>query len=148
MHIQDFADRVLIIDNREDEIKDLKRLCEEQDIDVTVFNPETDDEPPTLKKNRQLIFVDLMLDEDASKAKSNLSRLVMLLSKLIPNDFGPYGLVVWTKHADLEKELKERIGKSVNMQQPETSTDDDEIGGEIPHLQVPPVFIITMNKNI
>lgn len=148
MHIQDFADRVFIIDNREDEIIDLKRLCEEQDIDVTVFNPEIDDEPPTLKKNRQLIFVDLMLDEDASKAKSNLSRLIMLLSSLIPVDFGPYGLVVWTKHAEWEEELKGRIGKSVNMQQPQTTIDDDEITGDMPHLQVPPVFIITMNKNV
>lgn len=147
MHIQDFADRVFIIDNREDEIKDLKRLLEEQDIDVSVFNPETDGEPHALKKNRQLIFVDLMLDEDASKKKSNLSRLIMLLSKIIPVGFGPYGLVVWTKHTDSEDELKKIISKSVNVEQSQLPTEEDEMGGEMPHLRVPPVFIVTMNKN-
>lgn len=147
MHIQDFADRVFIIDNKEDEIEDLKRLCEEQDIDVTVFNPETDDEPYTLKKNRQLIFADLMLDEDVSKYKSNLSRLIKLLSDIIPVDFGPYGLVVWTKHSELEDELKKIINKSVNVNQSHTSTDEDEIDEDMPHLQVPPMFIVTMNKN-
>lgn len=147
MHIQDFADRVFVIDNLNDEIEDLLRLFKELDINVTVYSPGQDGEPQSLKKNRQLFFVDLMLDEDVSKAKSNVARLIMLLSKIIPEDFGPYGLILWTKHPDLEEELKKKISMSINARPSKLIEDEEEMNTPMPHIKVPPMFILTMNKN-
>jgi len=147
MHIQDFADRVLIIDNKEDEIADLVKELENLDIEVTTVIPPADNEMPTLKKNRQLVFVDLMLDENEALAKSNISRLVTLLSSAITPSFGPYGLIVWTKHPESVDILKQVISEAIKpVGDIGVQVEDDAFGTELSHLQVAPMFIVPLNK--
>ena len=39
MHIQDFVDRVYLIDNKDEEIEELARELKALDIDVLTYNP-------------------------------------------------------------------------------------------------------------
>lgn len=146
-HLQDYTDRVYIIDNKKEEITPLEDCMKELDIDVTVFNTNENKTPSQLKKNRQLLFVDLMLDENEDNAKSNISRLVVLLCKLIPENFGPYGLVAWTKHKEylelLMDDIKTALGKEVNIG---NTQEEDLVTKQIPVLLTAPTFIVPVDK--
>lgn len=147
MHIQDFVDRVYLIDNKDEEIEELARELKALDIDVLTYNPSLGEEPEVLSKNRQLIFVDLMLDEDVNHRKSNLSQLLSILSKVISKSFGNYGLILWTKHPDEEATmLKQMISELAVKKQRDDKNEDDEIKIDI-ELPTLPMFIVTLSKN-
>lgn len=148
MSIFEFVDRAIIIDNKEDEIITLKEELKQQDIDVTFLNPNEEDSPRPFTKNRQLLFVDLLLDENATLHKSNISRLVNLLCKLISPTFGSYGIVVWSKHTDYTNEFIGDITKAVNANIGFREIDDKEEIEINNKLLVAPLFIIELNKNI
>lgn len=116
--IEKFIDSVLIIDDDENEINDLKKLLEKKDIWVTYFSPPKDkieiDRISKPFKNRKLIFLDLRID-DTKKTIDNISVIIRpLFQKVISKDFGTYGIVMWTKHEKHIKEFKEKILKDKN----------------------------------
>lgn len=67
MGIEEMLDRVIVIDNLKEEMEDLvERL---RKLDIAVDAPDyTEDyaQLPVYRHNHQLIFMDLMLDEDVS----------------------------------------------------------------------------------
>ncbi len=108
-----FINSVLIIDDREDEVSGLVDLFEKNDIWVTHKNPpkeknEIEQEFNPIR-NRKLIFLDLKLDESKT-TKDNISTIIRpLLTALIGNDFGSYGIVMWTRNEEHIDEFKEKI---------------------------------------
>ncbi len=130
--IKEFIDSVLIIDDKEEEIKDLKNLFKEKDIWVTYFNPPKEkqeiEEISTAFRNRKLIFLDLRIDETKTTI-DNISVIIRpLLKKIVAKDFGSYGIVMWTKHDNHIIEFKEKIQNDAN---------DYQL----------PLFVIQMNKS-
>lgn len=102
--ITDFIDSVVIIDDKEEEIKKLAEVLLSEDISVKIQLVDPQDKQMRkivpLKKYRQLIFVDLSLD-DSIDVKTNISTEIRpILSKIIPKTKGCYGLVVWSKHVN------------------------------------------------
>jgi len=99
--ITDFIDSVVIIDDKEKEIEELAKKLEEEDISVKmqIVNPQDKQFKNIipLKKYRQLIFMDLSLD-DSIDIKNNISTEIRpILSRILPKTKGCYGLVVWSQ---------------------------------------------------
>lgn len=143
-------DRVIVIDNREEEIEDLVNKLKGYDISVDCFVVEDDYSVlPTFSRNRQLIFIDLMLDENEDHTVTNISRIIQILNRIIGPGFGPYGLVVWTKHTDKYDMLLTRFttiaALSPNSVQEHAENDDEEVSIDI-HLNNPPLFIVDVDK--
>jgi len=119
--LEEFIDSALIIDDKENEIKELRSFLEEKDIWVTYHNPpkkkQEIDIIPKPFRNRKLIFLDLRLDE-TKKTIDNISVIIRpLLSKIISNNFGNYGIVMWTKHDAHIEEFKTKIQKDSDRYQ-------------------------------
>ena len=111
--ITDFIDSVVIIDNKENEIKELQRVLEAEDIYVKfqLIDKNWNNNITQFKKQKQLIFMDLSLD-DSLPIKRNVSeRIRPILKKVIPQKYGYYGMVVWTKHMKDVNILKEMLSK-------------------------------------
>ena len=111
--ITDFIDSVVIIDDQEKEIKELAKKMQEEDISVKIQIVNPHDKQFTniipLKKYRQLIFMDLSLD-DSINIKNNISTEIRpILLKILPKTKGCYGLVVWSKHTNDISILKEKL---------------------------------------
>lgn len=108
MKVLDCLDRVVIIDNSFEEIKSLKQLLESKDIGVDFYTPDVA-KGICLKKNRQLFFIDLSMN-DAKSIPDNISTIIRpLLKKMISMDYGTYGLIMWTRHIEYLEEVKKRI---------------------------------------
>lgn len=149
MGIEEMLDRVIVIDNLKEEMDDLvERL---RKFDIAVDAPDyTEDysQLPVYRHNHQLIFMDLMLDEDESHLTTNISRVIGILNHIVGHDFGPYGLVLWTKHLDKLDQVLTRF-ESVSKIVPGTKTlqiEEDEVVVEDEPLANPPVFVIGINK--
>jgi len=110
--VTDFIDSVLIIDDKEEEVKALQKVLEDEDICVQFINPtgKKATDLPVLKKNRDLIFMDLSLDDD-EKMIGNISKIRKILLNILPKNKGCYGLVVWSKHIDDIDILKKKLLK-------------------------------------
>lgn len=106
--IQDFITSALIIDDDENEVKKLIEYLELKDIWVKHFTPTELDKRETVFNNRKLIFLDLYLD-NAKDLKANISKIRSYFSKFIGINFGSYGIVLWTKHADEANSFLDKI---------------------------------------
>jgi hypothetical protein len=72
--------------------------------------------------------------------------LIDALSKLCPDSFGLYGLIVWTKHPEMINDLKERISKAAFGKIEDVTVDDEEEETTLKTIQ-PPLFVLALNKN-
>lgn len=120
MKVTDFIDSVLIIDNSEEEVQELKKvlLAEDISVDFRLIDDVNNNfsSMRELKKNRQIIFMDLSLDDSLVPSERNISeRIRPLLQKIVPKGYGCYGMVVWSKHTDLIDSLKERLLKDKDL---------------------------------
>lgn len=106
--IEDFIDSVLIIDDKENEISNLRDLLQSKDIWVKHYLPEQLKKVTNPLKSRKLIFLDLQLEEDKD-TKNNVSLIRSLFKSAIGKNFGCYGIVLWSKHTEDINELKERM---------------------------------------
>lgn len=111
--LNEFINSVLIIDDKEDEVSGLIELLKKHDIWVKHINPPKEKEEIENKfnpiRNRKLIFLDLKLDETKS-TKDNISTIIRpLLTALVGQDFGSYGIVMWTRNEEHIDEFKEKI---------------------------------------
>lgn len=108
MSVLDCLDRVVIIDDSPEEVESLKQLLVNNDISVDCYTPDVA-RSISLKKNRQLFFIDLSMDESKS-IKDNISTIIRpLLKRMISMNFGTYGLIMWTKHFEWLEEVKNKI---------------------------------------
>lgn len=104
----DYIDRVVIVDDSKNEIKALEEMLKGQDIDVCSYDPEQA-KNVQLNRNRQLLFFDLSLD-DGKSITDNISTILRpILMHMLPQNFGAYGLILWTKHSDDVQQVKEKI---------------------------------------
>ena len=143
-------DRVIVLDNIKDEVDDLVNRLQSLDISVDVIIVGDDyTSLPVFTHNRQLIFMDLMLDENESNLPTNVSRIIQILNHIIGKGFGPYGLVVWTKHTNKMNEVLRRLtsvsGIPSNQNENAFSADDEEVLIES-QLNNPPLFVIDIDK--
>lgn len=81
------------------------------------------------KKNKQLIFLDLHLDSSKDVKRNIQEEIRPLLKKVLPSDFGNYGIIMWTKYIDDLELLKEKI-------------QEDKLNNKYPT----PLFIIGLDK--
>ena len=125
MLFEDFVQSAIVVDNIDSEMTPLASMLVERDIRVDSFVYGKDD-LKTFHRNRQLIFIDLMLNENAGQQSENISLVINALSKLCAEDFGLYGLVVWTKHPKEVKELMDGISKAAFQTSKEDADDDEE----------------------
>ena len=150
MNIEEMLDRVIVIDNIKDEALELVKMLKSYDIAVD-FPEYTEDYSlfPVYTRNRQLVFIDLMLDENEDNYVTNISRVIQILKHIIGPGFGPYGLVVWTKHSHRVEELMKRFTSLILAPKvttlPAETEDDEEITVDI-QLDNPPLFIINIDK--
>ncbi len=150
MILSDILNRVLVIDDKEEETKGLRKVMEAADVAVDYADP-FKLAGLQFSRNRQLLFMDLMLDGDINHLKSNISRIINILRNNIAPGFGLYGLVVWTTHENEVETLKTSLGKAykedldgINRQPPV------QIEGAAPapiKPIVPPLFVISLDKN-
>lgn len=128
--LKEFITSALIIDDSKAEIERLKDFLEEKDIWAKHYTP-TEIEALTASQkpfnNRKLIFLDLYLD-DKDSLENNIARIRNYFSSIIGNDFGTYGIVLWSKHTDEFNSFVERIYKTANK-------------------YTPPLFVISLEKN-
>lgn len=147
--IEHMLDGVIIIDNIKSEVEGLIELLRGYDISVDAPDyTDNYDQMPVYTRNRQLVFMDLMLDEDLGHLATNISRIIRLLNHIVGDNFGPYGLVLWTKHLDKMTQVLERLDVAARLYGKEahgTKAEDDEIVIDI-SLSNPPVFVIGIDK--
>ena len=103
-----FVNHALVIDDNPGEVKGLLDVLNNEDIPVTFRTPvEIGDRP--FKKNKNLIFLDLSID-DTKDIPVNISvHIRPILQKVIHEDFGCYGIIVWSKHTEDIDRLKEKL---------------------------------------
>ena len=148
--ISDIINRVLVIDDSEDDIKSLNSVLEPEDITVDSCLPK-DMKGKLFKRNRQLVFMDLYLDTNLD-LNQNIEIIISILSSNIADSFGLYGLVIWsTKYKEFEK-VKTKISEAYklyldNLEKSEIKNKEaDELSVKIYPIK-PPMFIVSLNKN-
>jgi hypothetical protein len=102
-----FVNSTVIIDDKPEEIKGLISVLNAQDITCKLYTP-TELKGVTLQKNRNLIFLDLSLD-DSKKPIENIALIRKLLKDSLRKDFGNYGIIMWTKHQQHIDTLRDKL---------------------------------------
>lgn len=111
--LQNFITSALIIDDKEAEVSSLKDYLDQKDIWAKHFTPDELRARSEVFNNRKLIFLDLFLDESQDEV-NNINIIRSLFDKVLGNDFGTYGIVLWTKHPEHFNEFVDRIFKPAN----------------------------------
>ncbi|MCE2613556.1 hypothetical protein LVD13_11280 [Flavobacteriaceae bacterium D16] len=110
--LEEFLDSVLIVDDNYKEVVSLQKVLEAKDIWVT-----NRDDPETLKdieiplKVRKLLIVDLFLRNDKS-LQENIGVIRQILTNVIGNCAGSYGILLWTKHDEQFNEFEQKVFKN------------------------------------
>ena len=108
MRIADYIKSALIIDNKEEEIKGLQDVLLSEGTYFTFYTPKDIDNDEKSIKNHQIIFMDFSLD-DTKKPIDNIALIRKALKKICSDNFGSYGLVLWTKHMEYIQEVKMKL---------------------------------------
>ena len=149
--LEDCINSAIIIDDKYEEVEALEKLLKSLGIYVEYHNYSGDFhvEGEGHLKNRNLIFMDLMLNDDSSKVRENISIFISILSKLTNGKhFGLYGLVVWTKHDEHIDKLKEALSQAaLAIDETDSEEADEEEVTTGSHLDNPPLFVIGLSKS-
>ena len=148
MLLDSYFDSAIIIDNTEEEGKALENVLNSHEIKTDFILFDSGEKIKPVKRNRKLIFMDLMLNENSSQSKENISMLIRTLGT-ITNDpnFGLYGLIVWSKHPELKDELQKRIGKAGKIQNDSLNEGEEDEENVLPTLNNLPLFILFLDKS-
>ncbi len=147
--LEDCITSAIIIDDHYDEVENLDKLLKSLGIYVEFHNYSGDFhiEGEGRLKNRNLIFMDLMLNGNSAQLRENISIVISLLGKITNGGFfGAYGLVVWTSHCEYVEELKEALSKAAMIPTTCECSDEEEVLIES-HLENPPLFVIGLGKS-
>lgn len=106
--ITKFVNSVIIIDDTPAEVENLISVLKEQDIMFLSVTP-NELKGKKLKKNRQLLFLDLSLD-DSKSIINNIALIRKLLADSLDVNFGVYGIILWSKHQSHIDMLIEKLG--------------------------------------
>ncbi len=151
MSIEDIINRVVIIDNVEEEGRAIEEIFKKADIPTDFIKIDKDGDDSELSPfphQRDLIFADLLLDEDLTNLSTNISRLIGIINRIQPENAKFYGIVMWTKHSDHFKELINKLGKASfnTVDESETEEDEEEEIETTVALSNPPLFILCLDK--
>ena len=153
--LEDCINNAIIVDDKEDEIVGLKNVLTANGIYVEFHEYKGDFHVlgEGYLKNRNLIFMDLMLNDNCTQIRENISIVISVLAKLTNGShFGSYGLIVWTKHDEFIKDLKDSLSKvslakeNIEVKEGTDSNDEEEITTDI-HLNNPPLFVVGLSKS-
>lgn len=153
--LEDCINSAIIVDDKEDEIVGLKNVLTANGIYVEFHEYKGDFHVlgEGYLKNRNLIFMDLMLNDNCTQIRENISIVISVLAKLTNGShFGSYGLIVWTKHDEFIKDLKDSLSKvslakeNIEVKEGTDSDDEEEITTDI-HLNNPPLFVVGLSKS-
>ncbi len=149
MKLNKILNRAIIIDDTPKDVKELMQELTKDDISYDFVEP-TQLKDVVFKRNRQLIFMDLMLDGSTDE-KRNIPTIIKILSNNLADDFGLYGLVVWTTYKDKVETLKKSLGevykKSLDSKNNTRPKEEGELTGGIQSRIKPPLFIVSLDKN-
>lgn len=113
MKIEEVINRAVVVDNIEDEGKAIVDALQKVDVPVDFIRiGSSEGDISAFKHPRELIFADLMLDENISKLVPNISRLIGIIQRIQPERTKYYGIVLWTKHKEYSNEFLKRIGNA------------------------------------
>lgn len=147
MLLEEFVDSAIVVDNVDKELIPLVEKLKEKDIRVDSFLYGRD-ELRSFHRNRQLVFIDMILNENSGQDAENMSMVIDTVSKLCKDDFGLYGLVLWTKHPEKLNEMKARISRAAFPQVFATEVVGDEEEENTGCVKIlPPLFVFALNKN-
>lgn len=148
--LEDSINSAIIIDDKYDEVEALEKLLKSLGIYVEYHNYAGNFhvEGEGHLKNRNLIFMDLMLNDNSSQVRENISIFIDILSKLTNGKhFGLYGLVVWTKHDERIDDLKKALSQAALPIDESDSEETDEEEVTTCHLDNPPLFVVGLKKS-
>lgn len=101
---------VLIIDDRVEEALPLMKLLSQDGIAFTYYSGTKDSELPEKPVQKiRLAFIDIQLFEP-SDANTYAQNVLRLLDRIIPDENGPYILIVWSK---LEDVYADELGRQI-----------------------------------
>lgn len=148
MKIEDVINRAVVIDNVKEEGEAIVNALQKVDVPVDFIHIDgSEGDFMEYKHPRELIFADLLLDENISNLVSNISRLINIIQQIQPKNSKYYGIVLWSKHKEHFNEFLKRIGKTVkDVDKTEASEDDEELLNTSVTLNVHPLFVLCINK--
>jgi len=112
--LQEFITSALVIDDDFEEVKDLiSYLEDEKDIWTKYFSPSDIESKTTSFNNRKIIFLDLYLD-DSRSCTDNIAIIRKYFKSILGQDFGTYGIVLWTKHTNHFEDFCDKIFQKNN----------------------------------
>lgn len=147
--LEECISSAVIVDDQEQEIRELSELLKDNGIYVEVYIYDGDIHADGIgkRKNRNIIFVDLMLNNNQNQVRENISSVINVLKKLTDGDcYGGYGLVVWTKHQEHVQQLKDALSSARKTDNDENTNEDDEEESIDVHLDNPPLFVVGLDK--
>lgn len=153
--LENCINSAIIVDDKEDEIVGLRKMLTDNGIYVEFHEYKGDFHfaGEGHLKNRNLIFMDLMLNDNCTQDRENISIVISVLAKLTNGPhFGSYGLIVWTKHDEFINDLKDSLSKvslakeNNEVEEKADSDDEEEITTDI-HLDNPPLFVVGLSKS-
>lgn len=112
--LQEFITSALIIDDKPNEIEGLEKHLDSVGIWAKHYTPENLINVVTPFNNRKLIFLDLYIDESDSTLEGNISKIRKHFEKVIGNDFGSYGIALWTKDPEKVQTFSDKIFNTGN----------------------------------
>lgn len=145
MKIEEVINRAVVIDNIEEEGEAIVDALQKVDVPVDFIRiGSSEGEISAFKHPRELIFADLMLDDNISNLVPNISRLIGIIQRIQPERTKYYGIVLWTKHKEYSNEFLKRIGNATvrNAIADQESTDEEEEIDTSVILNAPPLFTI------
>lgn len=149
MKIEEVINRAVVVDNVEEEGKAIVDALQKVDVPVDFIHiGDSEGDIPEFKHPRELIFADLLLDDNISNLVPNISRLIDIIQRIQPECTKYYGIVLWTKHKDYSNEFLKRIGNAIvrnAIADQEFSDEEEEIDTSV-ILNAPPLFILCMDK--
>ena len=125
--------RTIVIDDKEDEVSGLLAELKKRDIQCDFFTPATI-KGRRFKKERQLLFLDLSLNDTQPDMTGNIATLRKILKDTIGCSDWVYGVVIWSKHTEHVKLFKEKL------QEDNKPTDRTE------SKYSTPIFIVSLDK--
>ena len=143
-----FFDSAVVVDDNKEEGEALVKMLRGHGIHTDFILYSAGKKIKLFKRNRKLVFMDLMLNGDSNQEAVNMSMLITALGKICgDSNFGLYGLVVWTKHANLKARLLRRIALASFDKDPSTdATNEEEL--EMSNSKInPPLFVLCLDKS-
>jgi hypothetical protein len=111
--LENFITSALVIDDDKTEVDSLIQYLEDKDIWTKYYHPNDLEGKEKQFNNRKLIFLDLYLKDEQSSVE-NIALIRRYFKNIIGENFGTYGIVLWTKHTNHFDEFCNKIYQQNN----------------------------------